>query len=359
MEEWGPEGIGLFLARQLSGVFDVEEWHLHGGAVRFRGTLLASPEKTLEVLRQRLEPYQFVPLLSSPREILVFPAPALATGAGPEKPWPQVVLFAATVLTTLFVGALQAGVDPIADPTHLLAGLPFSVSLLSILLVHEMGHYFVARRYGVRVSLPYFIPVPLGIGTFGALIRMKSPIVDRRSLFDIGIAGPVAGLCLAIPVLMIGLRFSDIVPAGSRLGDPLGTSLLFDLVVEATLGPLADGMTVFLHPAASAAWFGFFITALNLLPLGQLDGGHIAYALLGRHAEKVAFMTAIILLLLGVVLWPGWLVWAFLAFMLGLKHPPPLNDVTPLDAARRAFAVGAFILLLCLITPSPFPRPDF
>jgi len=359
MHESESEGIGYFLARQLLGVFEVEEWQVQGAAVRFRGNLLAQPETAVAILRQRLEPVGFLPLLPSTREILILPIPAGAKRGVAEKPWPQILLFVTTIFTTLFVGALGQGADPFSDPTTLLVGLPFSVSLLSILGVHEMGHYLTARRYGVQVTLPYFIPAPVGLGTFGAFIKMRSPVIDRRSLFDIGIAGPLAGLILAIPVLMIGLRLSEIVPSGGRLGISLGSPLLFTLVQEMVLGPIPEGMDVLLHPVAFAGWIGLFVTALNLLPLGQLDGGHIAYALVGRQSEKLAFVTAVVLALLGLTFWLGWLFWAFLGFMLGFRHPQPMNDVTPLDPTRRLLGLGALLLLISLITPAPFVIPEF
>ncbi|MFQ5988507.1 MAG: site-2 protease family protein [Candidatus Methylomirabilales bacterium] len=359
MADMGPEEIGFFLSRQLSGVFEIQEWQIQGAGARFRGTLLARPESTVTTLRQRLEPYGFSPLLLSEREILILPTPAVGKRGEAERPWTQILLFMATVVTTLFVGAIQHGTDPFANPASLLAGLPFSFSLLSILGVHELGHYFTAKRYGVQVTLPYFIPAPVGLGTFGAFIKMKSPVIDRRSLFDIGIAGPIAGLCLAIPILMIGLTMSEVVPAGGEIGISLGSPLLFTFIQEVTLGPIPEGLDIVLHPVAFAGWIGFFVTALNLLPLGQLDGGHIAYALLGRQSEKIAFLTAIILAFLGFVYWPGWLFWAFLAFMLGFKHPPTMNEVTPLDPRRRLLAVAALVLLLSLLTPAPFMSPEF
>ena len=360
MYDWGPQGIGYFLGQQLLGVFEVEEWQVQDGTVYYRGTLLARPETALSILRQRLEPYGFSPLIRSEREVLIIPTPALVKRGETERPWIHLLLFGATILTTLFVGALQQGVDPLSHPAHLLAGLPFSLSLLSILGVHELGHYFTARHYGVKVTLPYFIPAPVGLGTFGAFIKMKSPVIDRKVLFDVGIAGPLAGLCLAIPVLILGLKLSQIVPTPDRIGVvSLGSPLLFTFILEMTLGQIPEGMDVLLHPVAFAGWIGFFVTALNLLPLGQLDGGHITYALLGKRSERVAMITALLLVLLGIYSWPGWLFWAFLSFLLGFKHPPLMNDVTPLDRGRYLLGLGAFLLLLTLITPSPFMVSEF
>lgn len=359
MRDWEPQGIGYFLAQHLFGVFEVEEWQVQDGAVYYRGTLLAKPETALRLLRQRLEPCGFSPLIRSEREIIIIPTPAAVTGSERGQPWVHLFLFAATILTTLFVGALQQGVDPLRHPTQLLVGLPFSASLLSILGVHELGHYFTARHYGVKVTLPYFIPAPVGLGTFGAFIKMKSPVIDRKVLFDVGIAGPIAGLCLAIPVLMIGLHLSQVIPTGDRVGVSLGSPLLFTFILEMTVGQIPEGMDILLHPVAFAGWIGFFVTALNLLPLGQLDGGHISYALLGKRSEKLAMVTALLLLLLGVYFWPGWLFWAFLSFLLGFKHPPLMNDITPLDRGRYLLGLGAFLLLLALLTPSPFLTPEF
>jgi len=359
MQDWGPQGIGYFLGQQLLGIFAVEEWQVHDGSVHYRGALLAKPETALRVLRQRLEPYGFSPLIRSEREVVIIPTPAAVRGDERDRPWVHLLLFVATILTTLFVGALQQGVDPVSHPVQLLAGLPFSLSLLSILGVHEFGHYFTARHYGVKVTLPYFIPAPVGLGTFGAFIKMKSPVTDRKVLFDVGIAGPLAGLCLAIPVLMIGLNLSQIVPSGDRIGVSLGSPLLFTFILEMTLGRIPEGMDVLLHPVAFAGWIGFFVTALNLLPLGQLDGGHISYALLGQRSEKVAMVTALLLILLGIYFWPGWLFWAFLSFVLGFRHPPLMNDVTPLDKGRYLLGLGTLFLLLTLITPSPFMVPEF
>src|SRR5574342_1180247 len=200
------------LGRELVGVFAVDDWQAQDGMVCFRGRLLVEPEVAMSLLSQRMAPYGYVPMIRSPEEITLI---RLQTGYGGKEAttwrgWPlNLALFLATVLTTLFVGAVMEGAQPLADPPSLLLGVPFSASLLLILGFHELGHYLVARAYGVHVSLPYFIPLPLPpMGTMGAIIRMRSPIPNRKVLFDIGIAGPLLGLVLAVPVLIIGLMLS-------------------------------------------------------------------------------------------------------------------------------------------------------
>jgi membrane-associated protease RseP (regulator of RpoE activity) len=291
---------------------------------------------------------------------------------GPWTGWPlNATLFLATLFTTLLVGAMMEGAypvsDPIAlvrgvlsDPMSLILGVPFSASLLLILGFHELGHYLVARANGVQVSLPYFIPLPVPpMGTMGAIIRMRSPIPSRKVLFDIGIAGPLLGLILAIPVITIGLILSPVRPlSGVALQE--GNSLAYLFLKWLTKGPIPEGFDVILHPMALAGWLGFFVTALNLMPLSQLDGGHIAYAVLGRRHRGVVwlFLGALVVLFL-VSRWQGWLVWVALAVALGLRHPPPLDDLTPLDGPRQAMAVLALGLLIVLLTPLPFAINEF
>ena len=184
----------------------------------------------------------------------------------------------------------MAGADPFADPVALLEGIPFSAALLAILLAHEFSHYLISHRHGVRASLPLFIPGPTLAGTFGAIIRIESPIPDRRSLLEIGISGPLAGFLVALPIAVVGLKLSHVAAhsavalaqAGSDAGIGLGNSLLFTLLERLVLGPLPQDASLVLHPVAFAAWIGFFVTAINLLPVGQLDGGHVTYAMFGR-----------------------------------------------------------------------------
>jgi membrane-associated protease RseP (regulator of RpoE activity) len=352
------------LGRELAGVFAIEEWSALGGdgMVRFRGRLLVDPEAALSLLTPRIEPYGYVPMIRSPEEITLIrfqPVSPRATAAW--KGWPlNLALFLATLLTTLFVGAIMEGAQLLTDPSALRLGLPFSASLLLILGFHELGHYLAARAYGVQVSLPYFVPLPLPpMGTMGAIIRMRSPIPNRKVLFDIGIAGPLLGLVLAVPVLVIGLILSPVKPlSGVALQE--GNSLAYLFLKWLVKGPIPEGFDVMLHPAALAGWLGFFVTALNLMPLSQLDGGHIAYAVVGRGYRKVVWVFLGVLVMLFLVSrWQGWLVWVALAVALGLRHPPPLDDVTPLDAPRRILAVIALGLLVVLITPLPFAVYEF
>jgi membrane-associated protease RseP (regulator of RpoE activity) len=269
-------------------------------------------------------------------------------------------LFLATLFTTTFAGALRDYPDPVfllTHPQHLVSGLPFSLTLLAILTAHELGHYFVSRRHRVEVSLPYFIPAPSLIGTFGAFIRMKSPVTNKRALLDIGVAGPLAGVAVTIPVLLVGLAWSEQIPALPGVSPPgleLGESILFKMIQYVVLGS-PKAVHILLHPVALAGWLGLLVTSLNLIPVGQLDGGHIAYALLGeRLYAVVSRLVFAALLLFGALGWHGWLVWAGLLFFMGFRHPIPLDSWTPLDPSRRLLGLATMGLFLLTFTPVPF-----
>jgi membrane-associated protease RseP (regulator of RpoE activity) len=261
----------------------------------------------------------------------------------------NILLFVATFITTAMAGAFQVGANPLVDIGSIRAGFPFAITLLSILLIHELGHYTLSKIHGVRATLPYFIPAPpVFIGTFGAFIRMKSPPPTRRALFDVGAAGPWAGLAIAIPAVLIGLRLSEVRPLGlSEGGLVLGDSILFRFLTRLALGANPDNVTIVLHPIALAGWFGLFVTFLNLLPVGQLDGGHVAYALCGRWHRVISRLFVVVIALLGFAGWQGWFVWVVLVMVIGVDHPPTRDAVTPLDWRRRVAAwmtIGAFIL---------------
>lgn len=277
----------------------------------------------------------------------------------------QIILFFATFLTTLLVGTGLALGIPVErpdilisilrnDPYAIVLGLMFSIPLLSILSVHEMGHYVAARRHGVAVTPPYFIPGPPLFGTFGAFIKIKSPVPHRNALLDIGAAGPIAGAVVAIPILFVGLSMSVLKPSAGLAGTPLGESLMYRAAEYVVFGSVPAGVDVVLHPVAFAGWSGLLVTALNLLPSGQLDGGHIAYALFGDRYAKVSRVIPFLLLPMGF-LWPGWVIWAVLLYFLGTRHPKPVFTEISLSRGRRIVGVVSGILFLLCFTPSPVP----
>lgn len=270
------------------------------------------------------------------------------------NPLIHVALFLATLASTLVAGAIQRGANPFLHPKSLALGIPFSFTLLAILGAHELGHYFVSRKNGVKATLPFFLPNPSPyVGTFGAVIRVKSLMPSRRTLLEIGAAGPICGMVFALPAVLVGLKFSQVIPSASLAGATrLGDSLLFSVAQRLVIGRLNPGSDVVLHPVAYAGWIGFLVTAMNLLPVGQLDGGHIAYALLGRGHRWVAIIAVLALVGLGF-LWQGWFIWVVLILLLGLRHPPPLNDFTPLDPTRMRIALLAAIIFILTFTPIP------
>ncbi|MCK5118197.1 MAG: site-2 protease family protein [Candidatus Latescibacteria bacterium] len=280
----------------------------------------------------------------------------------PPEPrsWVNALLFAGTIITTMAAGAMQAGVNPFSHPELLHKGIPFSATLLLILGVHECAHYLAARRWGVRATLPYFIPVPpplFMIGTMGAFIKLRSSIPNRNALVDMGASGPLAGFVVAAVVSMVGLARSEVIrmPEAMEGGALLlGNSLLFSFLSNAVIGHLPEGYDVMLNPVAFAGWIGLFVTAINLLPFGQLDGGHVIYALFGPRHRLIGKMTVVALLPLGIF-WRGWFVWAFLLLMvLGMKHPPPYDIYQPLDRRRRLIGYVAIGVFLLSFTPVPF-----
>jgi Zn-dependent protease len=312
-------------------------------------------------------------------------APDLVMISRPRRRyWLYTLAFLATVYTTLAIGArlqfnfnhhLPAYVTDqdifpflwaLERPARLLMGIPFAATLMLILLAHEMGHYIACLRYRVYATLPFFIPAPTPIGTLGAFIRIKSPIPSRRALFDIGIAGPIAGFMVALPVLAISLALSQ--PAIPGAPDSQ-IQFTFPLIFHAMntvfgRGPAVDELL--LHPMAIAAWVGMFATALNLLPGGQLDGGHIVYSLWPRWHRRISRIT-VITLVGGVFFWIGWGIWALLLTFSGMRHPPlgsPLppwladqpweSPWAPLGARRHWLALGAAAMLVLTFMPAPF-----
>jgi membrane-associated protease RseP (regulator of RpoE activity) len=240
------------------------------------------------------------------------------------------------------------------NPTILKLGIPFSLTLLAILLAHEMGHYFTCRYYGIQASYPYFIPAPTLIGTMGAFIRIKTRITTRRALFDVGISGPLAGFMVAIPALVMAILNSKAeAPVNLSESITLGNPL-FIILLSKILRPGLNPASISLHPIGCAAWVGLFATALNLLPVGQLDGGHILYAVLHETHRTVSRVLFLALVPLGVFCWAGWMVWAVILLALGLRHPVVMIPSEPLGKARKALALVAGLIFLLTFVPTPF-----
>lgn len=351
------------------------------GVRTFHGPLREPATTAYEKLKRAFS-RQTVPMLQQDERhgavIALLPNPveeaALERPVRPSVNW---LLFALTALTTTWAGAAQQGVNLLQEPRRFAVGLPYALGLLAVLGVHELGHYFAARYHGIRVTPPYFIPVPFALGTFGAFIQMRSPTEDRRALFDVAVAGPLAGLVVAVPLLLIGLESSAVVPGeviggwitaleGAAApegtappvvsgGTSAGSSLLLALLAKLALPEaLRYGWVLQLSPLAFAGWLGVFITGLNLLPIGQLDGGHAARALFGHRSGVVVSSVAMwSLLLLGIFVWPGLLMWALIVFFIAGDPTPPLNDLTPLAPGRRALGHAVFVILLLIVVPLP------
>jgi len=243
--------------------------------------------------------------------------------------------------------------------TWLTGGLSYSIAIMLILLGHEMGHYFMSRRHGMRATLPFFLPFPFSpFGTLGAVIRMESIVSSRKALFDTGVAGPLMSLILSIPAIAIGLKLSVLIPTSQikegtiRLADPF----LFSIIQRIVMGEVPENFDVMLHPIGYAGWVGLFVTALNLFPVGQLDGGHIAYALFGRWSRIIFIMAITAMAFITLFYNPGWILMLILMILFGFRHPTPIDDQTPLDGKRKWIGGLMFLTFLLSFTPAPFPQ---
>ncbi len=314
-------------------------------------------EQKFDKLRQEFKARQLIPVLryqGGEYTINVVKRPEMRTRGLRVNS----ILLIITLATTIFAGAMlwasyEGNNDLLRMDNYFWGGVFFALPLMTILGTHELSHYLAARRCKVAASLPFFIPSIPPLGTFGAFISMRDPIPDRRSLVEIGAAGPLGGLIVTIPVTLIGLWLTSLgVPSSGMVGEGGAVAIIIQpLYALFTLFiPLPENVAM--HPTAFAAWVGFLVTAINLLPAGQLDGGHIARGLLGDKSKYLSYATVFMLLVLGLF-YSGWLIFALLIVFLGLKHPAPLNDVTKLDNKRKA--LGALTLAILLVTFSPIP----
>jgi membrane-associated protease RseP (regulator of RpoE activity) len=258
----------------------------------------------------------------------------------------HIALFVLTVISTWLVG-----------------GVLYSACIMTILLAHEMGHYTMARRHRVPATLPYFIPFPVQpFGTFGAVIKMRGAIGNKKALFDIGVAGPLSGFILALPCIFYGVAMSTAVPLTPHLqqhGELFNEPLLFKLAAWMIVGNLPPNYVLMLHPVGYAGWVGLFVTALNLLPIGQLDGGHVMYAVLGRRSRLVSRFFIPALLVMAVFANAGWTALVILLLIFGIHHPDPVDPETPLDSRRKAVAVLVLVIFILSFMPAPFPGTSF
>ena len=307
-----------------------------------------------------------------PRQADPLTLPAFDPVAAPVphrgRPWLNLALFLATVASTTLVGAshYQAFASDyettLTAPFVLWSGLWYSVTILAILGAHELGHYYACRYYRVDASLPYFLPAPFLTGTLGAVIRIRQLIPTKPILFDIGVAGPIAGFVVAVPALFLGLSLSHVLPLPENfVGLSLGEPPLFRLAAWMIWGTAPEGYSLNLHPVAFAAWFGLLITALNLFPIGQLDGGHIAYATFGQRSTLVTMVAAaaVILLTFYSLSWIAWaVVTVFMLLKFGPRHPRTLDHHIPLDRRRMLVAIGALVMFVLCFTPAPIELTD-
>jgi membrane-associated protease RseP (regulator of RpoE activity) len=373
------------LRRRLSRQMEVEEYAVLESPdelIAFRGRVTGDTESAFNHISEAFERLGYTAML---RDLDDGRHEVLAVQGVQEddssNPLVNLALFLATLVTMLFFGAahalqyaeqfqgLEVSYGFLSILSNLHRGFPFAATLMGILLAHELSHYVVARRYGSAVSLPYFIPMPNYFGTMGAVITQKAPMRNRKALFDIGIAGPLGGLTLAVPLLILGLSLSTVQPPPPGMDQAYqeGNSLLYIAAKYVVFGEVlpSGSRDVWIHPVAFAAWAGLLVTMINLIPVGQLDGGHVSYALLGRRAWTLGYV-----LIGAMFVWGGflllrgnqaggfWLLWGVLNLLLNRKHPPPLDDVTPLRRGR--VLVGMLMLVIFILTfmPSPLRMVD-
>jgi membrane-associated protease RseP (regulator of RpoE activity) len=371
------------LRRQLTDLMRVDSHTVQKSpdeVIAFRGRIDGDTEAAFEHIIERLATLGYTAMLQN------------APGGGhevvavkgefdrrPGQVWANVALFLVTLFSVLYISAINEldprmvqGLNdmevmalPLTDLSYLLKGLPFACALMSILLTHELSHYFVARRHSSPTSLPYFIPFPNLFGTMGAVIVQRKPTRNRKALFDIGVAGPLGGLIIAVPLLVLGLLLSDVQPPPTDVDVVLqeGNSLLYLGIKYLIFGRIlpSNGEDVWLHPVAFAAWGGLWLTMMNLVPVGQLDGGHVSYALLGgRRAQTLGRVAIIAMIAWGGWTWMSgnaagsfWLVWGFMNMFFNPHHPPPLNDATRLDWRRIALGLLVLVIFVLLFMPAP------
>ncbi|VVB92600.1 Zinc metalloprotease [uncultured archaeon] len=344
------------LAGKVNQFFSIYDIQHENGNIYFFGVPKEDPGLIYQKLWQTFSEkgYQFTFKYELGEHILIA-SPITPTN---ERRWINVVLAIATVITTMVVGSFLFAANPVNNPSDVLKGIPFTVAIMTILGAHEAGHYITAKKHGMRASLPYFIPFPNIIGTMGAVIKHRGPIPNRKALFDVGISGPLIGLFVSIAVTIIGLLQPPVTQNSDFFHIQLSSPILFEFITRFI--PLNTALIS--YPIAFAGWVGMFVTALNLIPAGQLDGGHVLRAMLGEKARYVSTVMPFLLISLGFYLTyfqnrDGflWVLWGlFLSFFAAAGHPKPLDDEVPLGNGRIALGIFAFIMGLLCFTLVPF-----
>jgi membrane-associated protease RseP (regulator of RpoE activity) len=343
------------LAEKISPVFSIYEIQQAGDTIYFFGV----PRDDGKVINRKLwtifteKGYQHS-IKYELGEYTLIASPFKVAG---KRIWINVVLALATFLTTMMMGSFLFGADPISNPSDVLKGIPFTIAIMTVLGSHEAGHYIVARKHGMQTSLPYFIPFPSLIGTMGAVIKHRGPIPNRKALFDVGVSGPLIGLFVSIVITVIGLLQRPIQVTGGEAQIQLALPPLFEFITYFI--PLNEAAP--LHPVAFAGWVGMLVTALNLIPVGQLDGGHVLRAMVGEKVSRLSIVLPLLFIPLGFYITyfqnrDGfmWIFWGlFLSLFAASGHPKPINDDVPLDKGRMALGIIAFILGLLSITLVP------
>ncbi len=372
------------LTEALAGIMTIDETlrgnEQYRSAIVFRGNLLADADVLYPVIVERFKAYGYTPMLERQGKIDVLTAVegVMVARSIASPGWVHALLLVATIVTTTLSGAGFQGYgfsDLIQEVfsrhnpgyiwTLIQAGAPFSLTLLLILGIHEMGHYVAARRHGVNVTLPYFVPLPFVsiLGTLGAVIFIKSALTNRKALFDVGISGPLAGFVVAIVAFIVGLQTVPYAHTNTAFYEAFGQLGIFRGLGMPPLLQWLGGMirpdenlsiVIKQQPIALAAWFGVLLTVLNLLPIGQLDGGHVMYTLFGRFAWVIATIAFAGLIFLGLTVFASFLFYAVLALLTGIRHPPPGNDITPLDLPRKVIGYGTVALFFLIMTVTPF-----
>lgn len=390
-----PENIildGTLLGKLRAGIEDV--FAVTGvetpraapqGTIMFLGDLLmADSEAAYDRIAERWRAYQYTPMLRRQQGQIVLIAQPGIIAPKPSNPWINLALAIVTLISVLFTGAVYEcqGCVP-ATLSQWLGGLPMMLAMMGILLAHEFGHYFAARYHKIAVTLPYFIPLPVisPVGTMGAFIQLRAPFKTKKQLFDIGVAGPLGGLIVALPLVFWGVAQSTVAEINRGAGALEGNSIFYltlKYLLHRELLPSFDqyaglpfwreflyllggivpaqgsGHDIFINSFAFAAWFGLFVTAMNLIPVGQLDGGHVIYCLLGEKARWLGMALVGFMVIMGIFWWSGWLFWAMLVFwIIGPGHPPPLNDLVELGWPRRLLAYAMIFIFIILFMPNP------